>query len=75
VIGYCGGNPPGRPDDRAGRSARGVLQRTGGVARLTMCRDDCLNAEDNQQVEDMETAVDLALLDPAVSVGCCAAGR
>ena len=33
-----------------------------------MCRDDCLNAEDDQQVEDMETAVDLALLDPGVQV-------
>lgn len=50
------------------------LQRTGGVARLTMCRDDCLNAEDNQQVDDMETAVDLALLDPAVRVGLLRGG-
>ena len=40
----------------------------GGVAWLTLCRDDCLNAEDNRQVEDMETAVDLALLDPEVNV-------
>jgi (3,5-dihydroxyphenyl)acetyl-CoA 1,2-dioxygenase len=45
------------------------LQRTGGAARLTMCRDDCLNAEDNRHVDDMETAVDLALLDPSVEVG------
>lgn len=45
------------------------IQRSDGAARLTMCRDDCLNAEDNQQVEDMETAVDLALLDPGVRVG------
>jgi (3,5-dihydroxyphenyl)acetyl-CoA 1,2-dioxygenase len=51
------------------------LQRTGGVARLTMCRDDCLNAEDNQQVDDIETAVDLALLDPAVSVGLLRGGE
>lgn len=51
------------------------LQRTGGVARLTMCRDDCLNAEDNRQVDDMETAVDLALLDPAVSVGLLRGGE
>ena len=41
------------------------LERPEGVAWLTMCRDDCLNAEDNRQVDDMETAVDLALLDPA----------
>lgn len=51
------------------------LQRTGGIARLTMCRDDCLNAEDNRQVDDMETAVDLALLDPAVRVGVLRGGE
>jgi (3,5-dihydroxyphenyl)acetyl-CoA 1,2-dioxygenase len=51
------------------------LERTGSVARLTMCRDDCLNAEDDQQVEDMETAVDLALLDPAVRVGLLRGGE
>jgi (3,5-dihydroxyphenyl)acetyl-CoA 1,2-dioxygenase len=45
-----------------------LLERRGSAAHLTMCRDDCLNAEDNQQVDDMETAVDLALLDPAVHV-------
>lgn len=45
-----------------------TLERADGVARLTMCRDDCLNAEDERQVEDMETAVDLAQLDPAVEV-------
>ncbi len=51
------------------------LERTGSVARLTMCRDDCLNAEDNRQVEDMETAVDLALLDPSVGVGLLRGGE
>ncbi|WP_234542809.1 (3,5-dihydroxyphenyl)acetyl-CoA 1,2-dioxygenase DpgC [Streptomyces shenzhenensis] len=51
------------------------LERTDGVARLTMCRDDCLNAEDNRQVDDMETAVDLALLDPAVEVGLLRGGE
>lgn len=51
------------------------IERTEGVARLTMCRHDCLNAEDNRQVEDMETAVDLALLDPAVSVGLLRGGE
>ena len=44
------------------------LRRQDGAAHLTMCRDDCLNAEDERQVDDMETAVDLALLDPAVEV-------
>lgn len=51
------------------------LRRTDGVARLTMCRDDCLNAEDDRQVDDMETAVDLALLDPAVRVGLLRGGE
>lgn len=50
------------------------LQRRNGVAELTMCRDDCLNAEDEQQVDDMETAADLALLDPAVHVGLLRGG-
>lgn len=50
------------------------VERRDGAARLTMCRDDCLNAEDNQQVEDMETAVDLALLDPDVQVGLLRGG-
>jgi thioesterase DpgC len=50
------------------------LERRDGVARLTLCRDDCLNAEDEQQVDDMETAVDLALLDPAVRVGLVRGG-
>jgi thioesterase DpgC len=51
------------------------IERGGGAARLTMCRDDCLNAEDNRQVDDMETAVDLALLDPDVRVGLLRGGE
>lgn len=51
------------------------LERRDGVARLTMCRHDRLNAEDNQQVDDMETAVDLALLDPDVRVGLLRGGE
>lgn len=51
------------------------LERRDGAARLTMCRDDCLNAEDNQQVDDVETAVDLALLDPGVQVGFLRGGE
>ncbi len=50
------------------------IERRGETAHLTMCRDDCLNAEDNRQVEDMETAVDLALLDPGVRVGLLRGG-
>jgi thioesterase DpgC len=44
------------------------LERRGHTAHLTLCREDCLNAEDTVQVDDMETAVDLALLDPSVRV-------
>jgi thioesterase DpgC len=51
------------------------LERRDGVAHLTLCRDDCLNAEDSQQVDDMETAVDLALLDPSVRVGLVRGGE
>lgn len=43
------------------------LEHADGVARITLCRDDCLNAEDERQVDDMETAVDLALLHPDVA--------
>ncbi|HET8660210.1 MAG TPA: (3,5-dihydroxyphenyl)acetyl-CoA 1,2-dioxygenase DpgC [Micromonosporaceae bacterium] len=51
------------------------LERRDGAAHLTMCRDDCLNAEDGRQVDDMETAVDLALLDPGVQVGLLRGGE
>lgn len=50
------------------------LERRDGAAHLTMCRDDCLNAEDGRQVEDMETAVDLVLMDPASEVGLLRGG-
>ncbi|MFE7115563.1 (3,5-dihydroxyphenyl)acetyl-CoA 1,2-dioxygenase DpgC [Streptomyces sp. NPDC057654] len=52
-----------------------AVQRRDGAAYLTMCRDDCLNAEDVEQVDDMETAVDLALLDPEVRVGVVRGGE
>ncbi|MBX7268160.1 enoyl-CoA hydratase/isomerase family protein [Micromonospora sp. Llam7] len=56
------------------RTARTVLptvtlERRDGVAHLTVHNLDCLNAEDDQLAEDMETAIDLALLDPTVRVG------
>jgi thioesterase DpgC len=51
------------------------VERRDGAAHLTMCRDDCLNAEDERQVDDMETAVDLALLDPEVRVGVLRGGE
>jgi thioesterase DpgC len=39
-----------------------------------MSRPDSLNAEDDRQVDDMETAVDIALLDPGVKVGVLRGG-
>ncbi|MEO6082230.1 MAG: (3,5-dihydroxyphenyl)acetyl-CoA 1,2-dioxygenase DpgC [Umezawaea sp.] len=50
------------------------LERRGGAAHLTMCRAHNLNAEDDDQVDDLETAVDLALLDPEVRVGVLRGG-
>ncbi len=57
------------------KTASVTIERHGHTAYLTMSRDDCLNAEDNQQVDDMETAVDLALLDPNVRVGVLRGGE
>lgn len=45
-----------------------TLERRDGAAHLTVHNPRCLNAEDDQLIEDMETAVDLALLDDAVRV-------
>ncbi|MET0264836.1 MAG: (3,5-dihydroxyphenyl)acetyl-CoA 1,2-dioxygenase DpgC [Duganella sp.] len=44
------------------------LERRDGAAHLTVNNQRCLNAEDDQLIEDMETAVDLALLDDGVRV-------
>ncbi|MFG2868297.1 (3,5-dihydroxyphenyl)acetyl-CoA 1,2-dioxygenase DpgC [Streptomyces sp. NPDC048338] len=76
-----------RPSQRA-RSLLGEFGRTGlvelgtvhleridGTAHLTLCNGRFLNAEDNQLVEDVETAVDLALLDDRVRVGVLRGGR
>lgn len=66
---------PGFVESGVVRMAAVRLERRDGVAYLTLCRDDCLNAEDAQQVDDMETAVDLALLDPSVRVGLLRGGE
>ncbi|MFF8562676.1 (3,5-dihydroxyphenyl)acetyl-CoA 1,2-dioxygenase DpgC [Streptomyces albidoflavus] len=75
-----------RPTDRAlgllddfradGSVDLGVVrvERRDGVTHLTVHNDHCLNAETNAHVEDMETAVDLALLDPATTVGVLRGG-
>ena len=51
------------------------VERRGPAAYLTMTRDDCLNAEDDRQADDLETAVDLVLLDPQVRVGVLRGGE
>ncbi|QUQ65305.1 (3,5-dihydroxyphenyl)acetyl-CoA 1,2-dioxygenase DpgC [Kutzneria sp. CA-103260] len=50
------------------------LRRQGPVAQLTIHNEHCLNAEDNRHVADMETAVDLALLDDKTLVGVVRGG-
>jgi thioesterase DpgC len=44
------------------------LEREGKASVLTMCNPQYLNAEDEGTLEGMETAVDLALLDPKTEV-------
>jgi (3,5-dihydroxyphenyl)acetyl-CoA 1,2-dioxygenase len=51
-----------------------LVERRGRAAHLTMHNEHCLNAEDNGLTEDMETAVDLALLDEEVHVGVLRGG-
>ncbi|MEU6575134.1 enoyl-CoA hydratase/isomerase family protein [Streptomyces sp. NPDC046805] len=46
-----------------------AVHRDGCVAEVTICNEPVLNAEDDAVVEALETAVDLALLDDAVTVG------
>ncbi len=56
---------------RAGQLELGVvrIERHGDAAHVTMHNDDCLNAEDNRLAADLETAVDVVLLDERTSVG------
>lgn len=51
-----------------------LFERRGQVAYLTVNNLHCLNAEDQRLIEDMETAVDLVLLDPRVQVGLLRGG-
>lgn len=50
------------------------LERRGAAAQLTLQNNTCLNAEDDVLVDDLETAVDLALLDERVRVGVLRGG-
>lgn len=56
---------------RSGAVDLGVVsvERRGGVGHVTVKNLSCLNAEDNTLAEDLETAVDLVLLDDGIRVG------
>lgn len=51
-----------------------LLERIGCAAHLTVNNQYCLNAEDDRLVDDIETAVDLALMDDEISVGVLRGG-
>jgi thioesterase DpgC len=50
------------------------LERRGSAGYLTVHNDHCLNAEDNRLIGDMETAVDLVLMDEQTRVGVLRGG-
>src|SRR6187402_807063 len=50
------------------------VHRLNNTAFITIYNPDCLNAEDDNLVEDLETAVDLALMDDKVSIGLLRGG-
>ncbi|MFF2510430.1 (3,5-dihydroxyphenyl)acetyl-CoA 1,2-dioxygenase DpgC [Streptomyces sp. NPDC058086] len=51
-----------------------LVERRDDVAHLTVNNQHCLNAEDNRLIDDLETAVDLVLLDDQISVGVVRGG-
>ena len=51
------------------------VERVGAFAHVTMSNRRFLNAEDDQLIDDMETAVDLVLLDDQVRVGIVQGGK
>ncbi|MFF3340400.1 (3,5-dihydroxyphenyl)acetyl-CoA 1,2-dioxygenase DpgC [Streptomyces flavidovirens] len=51
-----------------------LLERRGEAAHVTFRNGHCLNAEDNQLIADMETAVDIVLLDDRIRVGILRGG-
>lgn len=51
-----------------------LIERRGRAAHVTFHNDSYLNAEDNELIADMETAVDLSLLDDQVHVGILRGG-
>ncbi|MGW1774919.1 (3,5-dihydroxyphenyl)acetyl-CoA 1,2-dioxygenase DpgC [Streptomyces sp. NPDC002104] len=52
-----------------------LLERRGHTAHVTFRNAHCLNAEDNRLIADLETAVDLVLLDDRVRVGVLRGGE
>jgi len=50
------------------------LQRSGEAAYLTINNQHCLNAEDNNLINDLQVAVDLVLLEERVKVGVLRGG-
>jgi thioesterase DpgC len=51
-----------------------LIERRETIAHLTINNQHCLNAEDNRLVDDLETAIDLTLLDENVHVGVLRGG-
>jgi thioesterase DpgC len=62
---------------RRGRTTLGAvhLERRGTTAFITVCNTASLNAEDDELIDNMETAVDIALLDDSVKVGVLRGGE
>lgn len=56
---------------RTGRADLGKarLERRDNIGHITLTNKDCLNAEDDESVKALETAIDLALLDDQIEVG------
>ncbi|MFI5830169.1 (3,5-dihydroxyphenyl)acetyl-CoA 1,2-dioxygenase DpgC [Streptomyces sp. NPDC051578] len=54
---------------------RVLVERVGEAAHVTFRNAHCLNAEDNSLIADLETAVDLVLLDDRVRVGVLRGGE
>ncbi|HUQ54780.1 (3,5-dihydroxyphenyl)acetyl-CoA 1,2-dioxygenase DpgC [Lentzea sp.] len=50
------------------------IERRDGIAHVTITNIHCLNAEDNELTADLETAVDLVLLDDGTHVGVLRGG-
>jgi (3,5-dihydroxyphenyl)acetyl-CoA 1,2-dioxygenase len=51
-----------------------LIEKKGSAAHLTINNTNCLNAEDECLVDDLEIAVDLALLDGSITVGVLRGG-